>query len=91
MSLGMNAPPPHRLGHSRYHLPAVVLRHQLQEHLLAAVRADGVEVRFGQWYPDGRIFGIAPLPGARTYFYCTALLGRWPQTLHGSLDQWIAS
>jgi hypothetical protein len=29
------------------HLPAVVLRHQLQEHLLAAARANGVEVRFG--------------------------------------------
>jgi len=144
------------------HLPAVVLRHQLQEHLLAATRANGVEVRFGHrvvaasaagdaavlhfadgaseragivlacdgagsatraslrlparrrrlpraylrgvadlgwqqpqirelWYPDGRIFGMAPLPGARTYFYCTAPLGQWPQTLDGGLDDWIAS
>jgi 2-polyprenyl-6-methoxyphenol hydroxylase-like FAD-dependent oxidoreductase len=144
------------------HLPAVVLRYQLQEHLLAATRAAGVEVRFGHrvvaisaagdvavlrfadgaseragivlacdgagsatrtslrlparrrqlrraylrgvadigwpqpqirelWYPDGRIFGMAPLPGARTYFYCTAPLGRWPQTLEGGLDEWIAS
>jgi 2-polyprenyl-6-methoxyphenol hydroxylase-like FAD-dependent oxidoreductase len=143
-------------------LPAVVLRHQLQEHLLAAARANGVQVRFGlrvvaataagdaavlrladgarepagivlacdgagsairaslrlparrrrlrraylrgvadlgwrqpqireRWYPDGRIFGIAPLPGAQTYFYCTAPPGRWPQTLHGDLDAWIAS
>jgi 2-polyprenyl-6-methoxyphenol hydroxylase-like FAD-dependent oxidoreductase len=41
--------------------------------------------------PDGRIFGTAPLPGARTDFYCTALGGRWPQTLHSGLDAWIAS
>jgi 2-polyprenyl-6-methoxyphenol hydroxylase-like FAD-dependent oxidoreductase len=144
------------------HLPAIVLRYQLQEHLLAAARACGVEVRFGRrvvavsaagdaavlrlahgaseraaivlacdgagsptraslrlplrrrrlrraylrgvadlgwrqpqirelWYPDGRIFGTAPLPGARTYFWCTAPPGRWPQTLHGGLEAWIAS
>jgi 2-polyprenyl-6-methoxyphenol hydroxylase-like FAD-dependent oxidoreductase len=144
------------------HLPAVVLRYQLQEHLLAATRACGVEVHFGRrvvavsaagdaavlhfadgaseragivlacdgagsataaslrlptrrrrlpraylrgvadigwqqprirelWYPDGRLFGTAPLPGARTYFYCTAPLGCWPQTLHGGLEAWIAS
>jgi salicylate hydroxylase len=144
------------------HLPAVVLRHQLQEHLHAGARAAGEQVRFGHrvvtasaagdaavlrfadggsqragivlacdgagsatraslrlparrqrlrraylrgvaeigwqqpracelWYPDGRIFGTAPLPGARTYFWCTAPRGRWPQTLHGGLEVWIAS
>jgi 2-polyprenyl-6-methoxyphenol hydroxylase-like FAD-dependent oxidoreductase len=144
------------------HLPAVVLRHQLQEHLLAAARAAGVEVRFGHrvvaasvagegavlrlahgaseraaivlacdgassptraslrfparrrrlrraylrgvadlgwpqpqirelWHPDGRIFGTAPLPGARTYFWCSAPLGCWLQTLHSGLEAWIAS
>jgi 2-polyprenyl-6-methoxyphenol hydroxylase-like FAD-dependent oxidoreductase len=144
------------------HLPAIVLRYQLQEHLLAAARGGGVEVRFGHrvvaasaegdaavlgfadgtseragivlacdgagsptraslrlparrrrlrraylrgvadigwpqprirelWHPDGRLFGMAPLPGAQTYFWCTAPLGRWPQTLHGGLDEWIAS
>jgi 2-polyprenyl-6-methoxyphenol hydroxylase-like FAD-dependent oxidoreductase len=144
------------------HPPAVVLRHQLQEHLLAAARAAGVQVRFGHrvvsvsaagdaavlgfadgaservgivlacdgagsairaslrlparrrrlrraylrgvadigwqqprirelWYPDGRLFGMAPLPGARTYFWCTAPLGRWPQTLQAGLDEWIAA
>jgi 6-hydroxynicotinate 3-monooxygenase len=144
------------------HLPAVLLRHQLQEHLLAAARADGVQVRFGHrvvaasaagdaavlgfadgaservgivlacdgagsptraslrlparrrrlrraylrgvaevgwpqprirelWYPDGRIFGMAPLPRARTYFWCTAPPGRWPQTLQDGLEEWIAS
>ena len=144
------------------HLPAVVLRHRLHEHLLAGARAAGVQVRFGHrvvsvsaagdaavlrfadgaseraaivlacdgagsptraslrlparrrrltraylrgvadlgwqqsrirelWYPDGRIFGMAPLPGHRTYFWCTAPLGRWPQTLQAGLDEWIAS
>jgi 2-polyprenyl-6-methoxyphenol hydroxylase-like FAD-dependent oxidoreductase len=143
------------------HLPAVVLRHRLQEHLLAAARANGVEVRFGhrvvavsatgdaavlgfadgaseragvvlacdgagsatraslrvparrrrsrraylrgvadlgwlqptireRWYPDGRIFGTAPLPDARTYFWCTAP-AQWPLPLDGGLDDWIAS
>jgi 2-polyprenyl-6-methoxyphenol hydroxylase-like FAD-dependent oxidoreductase len=43
------------------------------------------------WHPDGRLFGIAPLPGGRTYFWCTTPRGRWPQTLHGGLDEWIAS
>jgi salicylate hydroxylase len=144
------------------HLPAIVLRYQLQEQLLAATRACGVEVRFGHrvvaasaegdaavlrfadgaseradvllacdgagsatrtglrlaarrrhlrraylrgvadigwqqpricelWYPDGRLFGMAPLPGARTYFYCTAPRGRWLQTLQSGLAEWIAS
>jgi len=143
--------------------PAIVLRYRLQEQLLAAARASGVEIRFGQrvvvarldarpmavlrfadgaerragvllacdgarsavrdslklpargrrigqaylrgvadvgwreprarelWYPDGRIFGTAPLPGAQTYFYCTAPRGRWPQILRDGLDPWIAS
>jgi 2-polyprenyl-6-methoxyphenol hydroxylase-like FAD-dependent oxidoreductase len=43
------------------------------------------------WYPDGRIFGTAPLPGARTYFWCSAPLGCWLQTLHSGLEAWIAS
>jgi 2-polyprenyl-6-methoxyphenol hydroxylase-like FAD-dependent oxidoreductase len=43
------------------------------------------------WYPDGRLFGMAPLPDARTYLWCTAPRGRWPQTLHGGLEAWIAS
>jgi 2-polyprenyl-6-methoxyphenol hydroxylase-like FAD-dependent oxidoreductase len=33
---------------------------------------------------------MAPLPGARTYFWCTAP-ARWPQPLDGGLDDWIAS
>jgi 2-polyprenyl-6-methoxyphenol hydroxylase-like FAD-dependent oxidoreductase len=151
-----------RLSPPLRHPPAIVLRYQLQEHLLAATRSNDIEIRFGHqvvsasaqgdaavlrfadgaqqragivlacdgagsptrdslrvptrrrrlgraylrgvadigwqqpriqelWYPDGRIFGIAPLPEGQTYFYCTAPLGRWSQTLHGGLDQWIAS
>lgn len=43
------------------------------------------------WAPDGRLFGIAPLPQGMSYFYCSAPIGRWTETLHGDLDQWIAS
>jgi 2-polyprenyl-6-methoxyphenol hydroxylase-like FAD-dependent oxidoreductase len=43
------------------------------------------------WGPDGRLFGIAPLPRARTYFYCSAPVGRWPAILNGGLPDWIAS
>ncbi len=39
--------------------------------------------------PDGRRFGIAPLPGNRTYFYCTAPLGRWDQVRRQDLAAWI--
>lgn len=42
------------------------------------------------WAPDGRLFGIAPLPGARTYFYCSAPLGRWRDILReGRIPDWI--
>jgi 2-polyprenyl-6-methoxyphenol hydroxylase-like FAD-dependent oxidoreductase len=140
---------------------AVVLRYQLQEHLLAAVRRVGVAPEFGHrldsvtttggtalsfadgaaveadvvvaadglhsrtravagpparktpvgeaylravshvptaasdirevWAADGRRFGICPLPGGRTYFFCTAPLGRWPAVLAGGLADWVGS
>jgi 2-polyprenyl-6-methoxyphenol hydroxylase-like FAD-dependent oxidoreductase len=41
------------------------------------------------WGPDGRLFGIAPLPGTRTYFYCSAPLGDWPAIRDGRLEDWI--
>jgi salicylate hydroxylase len=42
------------------------------------------------WGPDGRLFGIAPLPGARTYFYCSAPIGRWQGMLEeGGVAAWI--
>ena len=33
------------------------------------------------WTDDGRLFGIAPLPAGRTYFYCSAPLGGWHDVL----------
>lgn len=41
------------------------------------------------WGTDGRLFGIAPLSGARTYFYCTAPLGQWSAILEDGLEEWI--
>ncbi len=139
---------------------AVVLRYQLQEHLLSEVERTGVPVAFGRrlvgvtvtpggaamrfadggeaevdvvvaadglhsavreslglpavktpvgeayvravadvptpesdvrelWATDGRRFGICPLPGDRTYFFCTAPMGRWQNVLAGGLNDWI--
>lgn len=39
--------------------------------------------------PDGRRFGLAPLPGDLTYFYCTAPLGRWDEVRREGLAEWI--
>lgn len=43
------------------------------------------------WCPDGRLFGTAPLPEGRTYFYCSAPLGAWFEVRRDreSLDAWI--
>jgi salicylate hydroxylase len=43
------------------------------------------------WGPDGRRFGLAPLPGDRTYFYCSAPLGDWPVVRATGLAGWLAS
>lgn len=44
------------------------------------------------WGPDGRLFGIAPLPGRNSYWYCTAPLGRWRDILNGGgVPAWIES
>jgi 2-polyprenyl-6-methoxyphenol hydroxylase-like FAD-dependent oxidoreductase len=42
------------------------------------------------WLDDGRLFGIAPLPAGRTYFYCSAPLGRWDETV-GRIGTWVDS
>ncbi len=39
----------------------------------------------------GRLFGIAPLSGARTYFYCSAPVGQWSAILEVGLEDWIES
>jgi 2-polyprenyl-6-methoxyphenol hydroxylase-like FAD-dependent oxidoreductase len=42
------------------------------------------------WGRDGRIFGICPLPGDATYFFCTLPTGQWPSILNGRLAEWVA-
>jgi 2-polyprenyl-6-methoxyphenol hydroxylase-like FAD-dependent oxidoreductase len=41
------------------------------------------------WLDDGRLFGIAPLPERRSYFYCSAPLRRWPEVV-ANVEPWIA-
>lgn len=43
------------------------------------------------WGPGGRLFGICPLPGDRTYFFCTVPLGGWQDILSNRREEWIAS
>ena len=43
------------------------------------------------WATDGRRFGICPLPGDRTYFFCTAPLGRWDDVRTHRLPEWVGS
>ncbi len=142
------------------HLPAIVLRHELQEHLLEAAVQEGVGIEFGHrcigvsshgdtaslrfdngteyecnvilacdgihsqtresiglsagqknigkayirgvaefraeeskirefWGPDGRLFGIDPLPGEKTYLYCSVPFGQWQDILRAGLEEWI--
>lgn len=43
------------------------------------------------WGSDGRRFGIAPLTGGHTYFYCSAPRGQWDDTRKHRLPEWISS
>ncbi len=43
------------------------------------------------WGEDGRIFGICPLPGDRTFFFCSAPLENWQEIRDNSLEEWIES
>lgn len=43
----------------------------------------------GIWGRDGRRFRLCPLPGRRTYFYCSAPLGGWHATLRRDMPGWI--
>jgi len=42
------------------------------------------------WLDDGRLFGIAPLPAGRTYFYCSAPLAGWFDIVQ-NVPAWIES
>ncbi len=41
------------------------------------------------WGPDGRLFGIDPLPGDKAYFYCSVPIGRWQDIVRTGLEEWI--
>ena len=44
------------------------------------------------WGTDGRRFGLAPLAGNLTYFFCSIEIGTWSRILDtGSVDRWLAS
>ncbi len=43
------------------------------------------------WLPNGQRFGLAPMTGARTYFYCSVPLGAWDAIRNQRLPEWIAS
>jgi 2-polyprenyl-6-methoxyphenol hydroxylase-like FAD-dependent oxidoreductase len=43
------------------------------------------------WAPDGRRFGVCPLPGGRTYFFCSVPLGSWQDILANRLTAWVES
>ncbi|HEX6288926.1 MAG TPA: NAD(P)/FAD-dependent oxidoreductase [Herpetosiphonaceae bacterium] len=43
------------------------------------------------WGPDGRRFGICPLPGEQTYFFCSVPVGGWRKILKSQLEFWIES
>lgn len=42
------------------------------------------------WGRDGRRFGFAPLPGERTYFYCSVPRGEWREIRALHLEAWLA-
>ena len=43
------------------------------------------------WHPDGRRAGAFPLPGDRTYLFCSVPIGQWQRILSSDLENWIRS
>ena len=43
------------------------------------------------WGPDGRRFGMCPLPGDQTYVFCSVPVGGWRTILKNQLEFWIES
>lgn len=41
------------------------------------------------WHPDGRRAGAFPLPGNRTYLFCSVPLGQWQRILSSDLAAWL--
>ena len=48
--------------------------------------------RIGElWAPDGRRVGAFPLPGKRTYLFCSVPIGQWGEILSTGFDAWVES
>lgn len=59
---------------------------------LVAPRKHPEPSRIGEyWAQDGRRAGAFPLPGDRTYVFCSVPLGEWRDILSYRLEAWIAS
>jgi 2-polyprenyl-6-methoxyphenol hydroxylase-like FAD-dependent oxidoreductase len=43
------------------------------------------------WQTDGRRAGAFPLPGNRTYLFCSVPIGQWKEILERDLESWIRS
>jgi 2-polyprenyl-6-methoxyphenol hydroxylase-like FAD-dependent oxidoreductase len=43
------------------------------------------------WGPDGRRFGICPLPGEQTYVFCSVPVGGWRKIQKSQLEFWLES
>lgn len=43
------------------------------------------------WGPDGRRFGICPLPGDQTYVFCSVPVGGWRKIQKSQLEFWLES
>jgi 2-polyprenyl-6-methoxyphenol hydroxylase-like FAD-dependent oxidoreductase len=41
------------------------------------------------WHPDGRRAGAFPLPGNRTYLFCSVPIGQWQRILSTDLAAWL--
>ncbi|MBI3964749.1 MAG: FAD-dependent monooxygenase [Chloroflexi bacterium] len=41
------------------------------------------------WGPDGRRFGLAPLPNHQTYFFCSVPIGEWAVIRRERLRDWL--
>jgi 2-polyprenyl-6-methoxyphenol hydroxylase-like FAD-dependent oxidoreductase len=70
----------------------VARRREVGEAYLRCVSniAHPIPERAGEyWHPDGRRAGAFPLPGSRTYLFCSVPLGEWQRILSTDLASWI--
>ncbi|HSC29728.1 MAG TPA: NAD(P)/FAD-dependent oxidoreductase [Vicinamibacterales bacterium] len=77
-------------GSMRFH----ARKHPVNEAYLRVVadRAHPDRDRIGEvWAADGRRAGAFPLPGERTYMFCSVPIGRWDDILRDRLGAWVES